>query len=165
MYICKRAFIYVHHITASKIRHLTDQMKTGSTAPHPCQRGRHRSRPNRQSSEEIQQVINHINFSLQNLPIIQEKKKASRLYLSSTLSIEKIYTLYYEWLKSQNNQTTLTSATLDPAMLLNQCPHAFMLTYQQIHHPVQTFKILLQCLGSSMKTCQPLHCLKHLVLL
>jgi len=59
-YVCKKAFARLHGITLSKIRHLTDKMKSGATAPHACERGTHRNRPNRVLPEAAEQVIKHI---------------------------------------------------------------------------------------------------------
>ena len=110
VYICKRAFMRVHDISASKIRHITDQIKSGSTAPHPSQRGKHGNRPNMLPLEAVQQVINHIKLFPAESSHYSREKNSSRLYLSSTLSIEKMYTLYREWLRNQNNQTTADTA-------------------------------------------------------
>jgi len=89
-YIYKKAFARLHGITLSKIRHLTDQMKSGTTAPHACERGTHRNRPNRVLPEAAEQVIKHIKLFPAESSHYSREKNASRQYLSSTLSIEKM---------------------------------------------------------------------------
>jgi len=101
VYVCRKAFALVHQITNSKIKHITDQIISGATAPHVCMRGEHSNRLNRMSEESVHEVIDHIKLFLAESS--HRTKNMSRSYLSSALSIEKMYDLYCEWKRSKHS--------------------------------------------------------------
>ena len=100
--VCKKAFETLHQITSMKIYHLTEQIKTGAPAPHPCHRGKHSSRPNRLSCDDIECVMEHVNMFPAKSSHYSRSANSSRLYLSSALSISKMYSLYVEWCADKN---------------------------------------------------------------
>jgi len=98
VHICKRAFSELHQISDSKIFHLTEQLKDGASAPRPSQRGKHTNRPNRLSPEDCRYVTELITAESSHY---SRSKNAGRSYLSSTLSIGKMYSLYINWCKEK----------------------------------------------------------------
>ena len=101
VHICKRAFAKLHQISDSKIFHLTQQLKDGASAPRPSQRGKHTHRPNRLSPEDCHYVTEHISMFPAESSHYSRSKNSARSYLSSTLSIGKMYSLYINWCKEK----------------------------------------------------------------
>ena len=94
--VCKKAFIQLHMITASKVYHIGQQVAAGRSAPSPCLRGKHSNRPSRISVDMELKVKEHISL----FPVDEShylRNKTCRKYLSSSLNISIMYRLYKEW--------------------------------------------------------------------
>ena len=118
VYVCRNAFILLHQISHSKVKHITDQIISGATAPHPCLSGRHSNRPNRISAQSFQEVTEHIKLFPTESSHYSRSKNMSRSYLSSQLSIEKMYDLYCEWKKSKDSDRNEAAPVSEPEVPL-----------------------------------------------
>ena len=92
--VCKLAYRRLHQISNSKVYHITEQVAAGSSAPKPDCRGRHGTRPHRCSEESLSFVKEHISSFPSECSHYCRTSNMNRHYLSSQLTIAKMYKLY-----------------------------------------------------------------------
>ena len=95
--ICKEAFCALHSITQSKVRFICDKVRLGKVSPSSCKRSRHNNRPSRLQPEAIQQICEHITSFPADKSHYSRHSNANRKYLSATLTVPQMYTLYVNW--------------------------------------------------------------------
>jgi len=84
-------------ISQSKVDHLVMQARAGQVTSRPILRGKHSNRPNRLSQEKIDKVKEHIRSYPSERSHYSRHKNPHRLYLSSLLTISKMYRQYEAW--------------------------------------------------------------------
>ena len=93
--VCKKAFLSIHGISNGRLeRAIQAQVKTGGT-PHGDQRGRHVP-GNKTSDDDIEFIKQHISSFPRYQSHYSRQDNPNRKYLSPTLSIAKMYSLYQE---------------------------------------------------------------------
>ena len=97
IFIYKEAFCALHSITQSKVRFICDKVRLGKTSPSPCNRGRHSNRPSRLQPEAIQHICEHIASFPVDESHYSRHSNTNRKYLSATLTVPQMYTLYVNW--------------------------------------------------------------------
>ena len=98
--VCKKAFLAIYAISNGRLsRALSKMQSVGS--PQTDQRGRHEPK-NKTPEEDVQFVRAHIqSFSTESSHYCS-KDNPNRRYLSSDLTIKKMYDLYLEKCKSES---------------------------------------------------------------
>lgn len=96
MYVCKKALSSLHQISMSKIDVVAKQRSQGLCAPKPSCQGKHSNRPAKLSPERFTEVVEHISKFPAEPSHYSRSHNTGRMYLSSTLSINKMYELYKE---------------------------------------------------------------------
>ena len=99
--VCKVAFQKLHAITASKLRHIVAQSKSGMTSARCSRRGKHNNRPNRISDEQRSMVHDHIRSFPSESSHYSRSKNPNRRYLAPTLTTNLMYKDYAK--RCQNN--------------------------------------------------------------
>lgn len=103
--ICKSALCSLYGVGRKKVELLQNQVKAGKSAPSPDSRGKHYSRPHRTEDE----VINFVKAHIQSFPAEQShyshNKNPHKLFLSPTLNMSKMYSLYLEKCEAEKNWT------------------------------------------------------------
>ena len=89
--VCQKAFIMIHGFGKRRLEILRKKMGTGSIIPEPDYRGKHTSRPKKVPEEMCQKVREHIMSFPTRQSHYSRHKNSNRLYLSPSLSIEKMY--------------------------------------------------------------------------
>jgi len=94
VFVCKKALSSLHQISLSKIDLVTKQCSQGMSTPKLTNQGKHSNRPTKLSLDQVTKVEEHINKFPAEPSHYSRSHNTGRMYLSSTLSINKMYELY-----------------------------------------------------------------------
>ncbi|CAG9773407.1 unnamed protein product [Ceutorhynchus assimilis] len=111
--ICKTEFLSVHGLQKSrgKVERILKMKAGGAMVPEPDMRGKHNTRHNRYSDEQIQSVKTHIESIPKYQSHYSRAKNIGKLYLNCDMTITGLYTDFYvPWCREQNISPVKESA-------------------------------------------------------
>ena len=100
--VCKSAFLKLFNIGRKKLERIRNQISQGQPIPTKDKRGRHMTRKNQTPKEQLDIVRQHIKSFPAEMSHYSRNKNEHRLYLSPTLSINKMYELYKNQCSEKN---------------------------------------------------------------
>jgi len=89
--------MHLHSISQSKVDYIVQQTKTGIPTARPSKRGKHTNRPNKLPEERAELVHEHIRLFPAEKSHYSRTENPHRMYLSSSLSLNKMYDEYVKW--------------------------------------------------------------------
>ena len=99
--VCKTAFCCLHQVSRGKLQTIIEQKKSGATALSSSRAGKHATRPNRLSSQLRTDAIDHIKMFPVEQSHYSRNANPNRQYLSSTLTVPKMYEEYKIWCEKE----------------------------------------------------------------
>lgn len=111
--ICKTEFLSVHGLQKSRgrVERILKMKVGGAMVPKPDMRGKHNTRPNRYSDEQIHSVKTHIESIPKYQSHYSRAKNIDKLYLNCDMTITGLYTDFYmPWCREQNISPVKESA-------------------------------------------------------
>lgn len=102
--VCKKAFLSIHGVSHGRMeRAIQAQVKKGGS-PHTDQRGQHIF-GNKTSDDDIELIKQHISSFPRYQSHYSRQDNPNRKYLSPTLSVAKMYTMYQEKCQEERRAT------------------------------------------------------------
>lgn len=105
--VCKREFLSVHGLQASKkrVHLLVEQIKSARATPKSDGRGRHTNRKNQIPDEIVANIKTHINSIPKYQSHYSREDNPNKLYFDSNLNISTLYKDYYKEWCTENGHT------------------------------------------------------------
>lgn len=98
--VCKKALQALYQVSRGRLNGIAERICQG-TAATPSRQGKHKNRPNKTPEAQIQQVVEHIGLFPAESSHYSCSHNPNRKYLSSLLTINKMYEEYKRWCASK----------------------------------------------------------------